>query len=89
MTKEEFAQKWFDVDNITGGADWKLIHERERDYDEMIATETVKVQTAFQKHLGECSKGFYGRLAAKKASENEQLKKQIEQLKKEVNPQWA
>ena len=54
-----------------------------------VEEELVKVQTAFQKHLKECSAGFYGRLAAKKCAENDQLKKQIEELKKQVNPQWV
>ena len=49
----------------------------------------VATQTAFQKHLDECSKGFYGRLAAKKCNEVEQLKKQIAELKKQISEQWV
>lgn len=49
----------------------------------------AEVQTAFQKHLANCSSGFYGRLAAKKCNEVDQLKRQIEELKKQVYPQWV
>lgn len=51
--------------------------------------ELVKTQTAFQKHIEECSAGFYGRLAAKKLAENEILKKQIAELKRQVSDQWV
>lgn len=49
----------------------------------------VKTQTAFKKHIEECSAGFYGRWAAKKAAENEELKRQIAELKKQVCDQWV
>jgi cell division protein FtsB len=51
--------------------------------------ELVKAQTAFQQHLKECSNGFYGKLAAKLTKENEQLKRQIADLKSQVSSQWV
>lgn len=54
-----------------------------------IEEQLVKVQTAFQKHLDECSKGFYGRIAARQAVEIKELKRQLADLKQQVSEQWV
>lgn len=54
-----------------------------------IEEQLAKTQTAFQKHVAECSNSFYARKYAEKCKENEELKKRIAELKRQVDPLWA
>ena len=56
--------------------------------DENTEDQLVKTQTSFQKHLAECSKGLYARIAAKLQKENDILRRQLADLKSQIHENW-